>query len=311
MKRKEALYAVIGGCVGTVLTMVVCSFLPLGAQSQGDRFGEITCTGLKVVNPDGRTMVKLGYERAGGLIGIRENTLQNLRKVLMEVGEYGGEIMCMPHYDDDIDAILNAESVRMGFIDENTRGGVVQINKRFRPLVVMGVNDQGGRLAIFGKQGGAATMHVVKHESSAKLGGYVGVFADGEGYSAMGVNQYGGSVEVGKDGVAAQIATAENGGSVNLYCKTGNVHFGGFIDPNDLVAIVSKTFDRGVGMSVDERDIGVNVYSKDGSARMRVNEYGGVLSVFGKGSKKSKAVIGVNEYGNGAVNTWDKNGFRQ
>ena len=32
MRRKEGLYAVIGGCVGAVLTMVVCSFLQLGAQ---------------------------------------------------------------------------------------------------------------------------------------------------------------------------------------------------------------------------------------------------------------------------------------
>ena len=40
--------------MGAVLTMAVCSFLPLGAQSQSDGvFGEITCTGLKVVNAEG------------------------------------------------------------------------------------------------------------------------------------------------------------------------------------------------------------------------------------------------------------------
>ena len=33
MKAKERLYAVVGGCVGAVLTMVVCSFFPLGLQS--------------------------------------------------------------------------------------------------------------------------------------------------------------------------------------------------------------------------------------------------------------------------------------
>ena len=32
MNRKEVLYAVIGGCVGAVLTMVMCSFSPVGAQ---------------------------------------------------------------------------------------------------------------------------------------------------------------------------------------------------------------------------------------------------------------------------------------
>ena len=42
-----------------VLTMVVCSFFPLGVQSQSDRFGEITCT-QEVVGPDGSLQVRLG-----------------------------------------------------------------------------------------------------------------------------------------------------------------------------------------------------------------------------------------------------------
>ena len=54
MKTKEGLYAIIGGCVGAVLTMVVCSFSPRGAQSQSDgNFGRITCTDLKVMRSDG------------------------------------------------------------------------------------------------------------------------------------------------------------------------------------------------------------------------------------------------------------------
>ena len=52
MNRKERLYAVIGGVVGPVLTMVVCSFSPLGAQSENDaQFDTITCKVLKVVDP--------------------------------------------------------------------------------------------------------------------------------------------------------------------------------------------------------------------------------------------------------------------
>ena len=53
MKTKERLYAVIGGMVGAVLTMVVCSLSPLGAQSQSEgHFDEITCRKLRVVNED-------------------------------------------------------------------------------------------------------------------------------------------------------------------------------------------------------------------------------------------------------------------
>ncbi len=65
MNRKESLYAVIGGCVGAILTMAVCSVLPLGALSQSNRsgetsFGEINCTGLRVFNPYGIRVIELG-----------------------------------------------------------------------------------------------------------------------------------------------------------------------------------------------------------------------------------------------------------
>ena len=67
MNRKASFYAVIGGCVGAVLTMAVCSVLPIGAQSQSDSvFGEITCTGLKVVDAERKTTVLLGTGVFGG-----------------------------------------------------------------------------------------------------------------------------------------------------------------------------------------------------------------------------------------------------
>ena len=66
MKRKEALYAVIGGCVGAVLTMVVCSVVPIGAQSQSDAiFGKITCREMEVV-AHGRTVARINSRLGSG-----------------------------------------------------------------------------------------------------------------------------------------------------------------------------------------------------------------------------------------------------
>lgn len=54
----------------------------------------------------------------------------------------------------------------------------------------------------------------------------------------------------------------------------------------------------------------VIVGGKDGQiASWSTDEDGGVAGVFGKGNDQSRVVIGVNEYGNGAVSTWDKNGY--
>ena len=43
---------------------------------------------------------------------------------------------------------------------------------------------------------------------------------------------------------------------------------------------------------------------------LSVNEHGGRVSVRGKGNNETRAVMGFNEYGNGGVSTWDKNGYR-
>ena len=46
-------------------------------------------------------------------------------------------------------------------------------------------------------------------------------------------------------------------------------------------------------------------------ARLFIDKYGGVLEVHGNGDSKGGAVMGINEKGNGAMSTYDKNGYRQ
>ena len=47
----------------------------------------------------------------------------------------------------------------------------------------------------------------------------------------------------------------------------------------------------------------------DGRASMQINAHGGLLRLEGKSD--GKVTIGINEYGNGAISTYDKNGYRQ
>ena len=57
----------------------------------------------------------------------------------------------------------------------------------------------------------------------------------------------------------------------------------------------------------------VTTYGKDGLPQLMlgtdIEEHGGYVQVKAKG--KGAAVMGINEYGNGAVSSWDKNGYRQ
>ena len=69
-----------------------------------------------------------------------------------------------------------------------------------------------------------------------------------------------------------------------------------------------------VFMSTDEHGGIVGVTGKDskvsGSAEIKTDEHGGRFDVYNN-QGKPRAAMGINEFGSGAVSTWDENGYRQ
>ena len=217
MNTRERLYAVIGGCVGAAITLVVCSFFPLGAQSQGERvFGEITCTALKVVNARNNEIISLGSNP-----------------------KFGHALVRLNDSDGDFSEGLILAAGEGGSISSFSQRGSFFINH----------NEHGARVFL----------------SSGGDGGHV----------EMGIGEHG-----------AEVAVIGEGGS-----ETGGV--------------VMRLDTHGGKMSVLGKGISA------GQAYIGVDEHGGVVRVYGNGSHTSRAVIGVNKYGNGAVTTWDKNGYLQ
>ena len=78
------------------------------------------------------------------------------------------------------------------------------------------------------------------------------------------------------------------------------------------IAVHGKKGQGGAVMTVDEHGGVINVHGEDGSAgvEMRTSEYGGHVGVLGKRDTNPRVAINVNEFGHGAVGTWDKNGYR-
>lgn len=107
------------------------------------------------------------------------------------------------------------------------------------------------------------------------------------------------TVEVPITDDIVQIGSDDTGGYVNVF-------------PNRKKdAVLWKGDDtRAAVMKIGEKGGLIGTLGDQGTAQMIVNEYGGSVSVFGKGSNESRAGMGVNEYGNGFVSTWDKNGYR-
>ncbi|MDE0506819.1 MAG: hypothetical protein OXI86_22310, partial [Candidatus Poribacteria bacterium] len=90
MNRKERLCAVLGGCFGAALTMAVCSFSPIGAQS-GDTFGEISCTGLRIVAQDGKTGVTLGTGTEGSFVSVHGT--EGKSEAALRLDKKGGQVV--------------------------------------------------------------------------------------------------------------------------------------------------------------------------------------------------------------------------
>ena len=141
MKRKEALYAVIGGFVGAVVTMVVCSFSPLGAQSKSDaNFGKITCTEIEVVRTDGTLGLLMFVDEHGGSAAVFDK--DGKVGAGMVVAEYGGRVNVYNK---------NAQSIAtMGHEEHN--GYVAVYGKDGKLRAYMNVDEHGGRVDVLGKK---------------------------------------------------------------------------------------------------------------------------------------------------------------
>ena len=177
MNRKAGFYAVIGGVVGAVLAMAVCSGLPLGAQSQKANFGAIACTELRVLDAAGRTRTLVGQDSNGGYVVVYNKDFATTGDgaAKMNINEFGaGELSAV-------------SAGGMAQMRAGGEGGVVEILDR-RGLIMMDFSEYGGRIVAGGRDNsGLAQMGV------AKGGGWISVsgVGDSEAKAVMSVNEYG------------------------------------------------------------------------------------------------------------------------
>ena len=154
MKGNERLYAVIGGCVGAFITMLMCSFDPLGAQSREDgNFGVLNCRELQVLDSEGNHHIWISSNEDGGSIGVYGAP----GAVLMTINEEGGWITVAGH-----------------------EGGAWMTLEVYGGIVSVFSNDR--------KEGVGAILGI------AKDGGEVTVLSGKETKATMGVDEYGNGV---------------------------------------------------------------------------------------------------------------------
>ncbi len=185
--------------------------------------------------------------------------------------------------------LVDALGATTAVIASHPEGLTIQ-NAAGKAVAAVGTDSDGGSMTIFNAAGKVAT----SVSDGSNGAGMVVCNAAGKIVAAIGTALEGGVISLenaeGKTGVF--VAAGEDGGSLNIEDAKGNGR------------ILLSYYDKmNAGL--------VQIIGENGSAQITVDEYGGDVSVFGKGSDESRAVMGVNEYGNGAVSTWDKNGYRQ
>ena len=97
---------------------------------------------------------------------------------------------------------------------------------------------------------------------------------------------------------------------VDIYAKARRAMY--LYDYSDYSPRDYRDYTRGVSLSGSSPSGGlVSVYNKAGRAVASLfnNDYGGEVHVRNNQDER-RALMSVNEYGNGAVSTWDKNGYR-
>lgn len=199
-------FAGIGCLFGSLCTIMGMLASPVTAQK--DRFGEIECRSLKIVDADGATKVELSVYKNGGLVDVLGN--ENQSGVLLNVNELGGVV-----------AVLGEDGeVKAGLRIYEDGGAVFVSDKHGNPAVTLSSNKNGGLVYVVGEEGKPmASLGVVE------VGGLVSTYRYGKDWEsgavlgATAVEIYGG--EDGNPGMG--IGVDQDCGYVNIWGKDGEV----------------------------------------------------------------------------------------
>ena len=175
MRRKEMLYAVIGGIVGTVLTMAAGALAPLVAQDEPVDLnaGRITCRALDVLDTKGNLRAGLNTSEFGGSVFVVGKLGKGAE---MHVTKYGGAVF-----------VWGKEAKGGAGMHLDGFGGKVYVEGRGFKEAAMSIDEHGGRVSVEGKESNELKRAAMSIDGD---GGAVDVWGKGAG-ARMGVNKSG------------------------------------------------------------------------------------------------------------------------
>ncbi len=220
--------------------------------------------------------IKLVYIGFGSLLGCLCTIIGMLASPATAQKDKFGEIECTKlTLIDPITGNTTAE------LRTDEHGGLLYLfgSNENRGGVRLGVDNHGGGLTMF------SNLKISSAHVSASMG------TSKEGTGVVSINH--------KNGGGVFISATKRGG--------GFLHTKGANHDNSLASIGASDDGESGLITVSRYKHG----KENGVVQLLANNNGGAVSIYGKTDEKSRVVVGINEYGNGFVSTWEKNGYRQ
>ena len=197
IKQKLA-YIAIGG----VLVAAGMIISPLNAQK--DKFGEIECTRLAVVDAKGKERIVLSTNIMDGIVG--RSFDENRRVRIIGDENHGG----------GISAYSKEGEVHAWLTSTNDKGSVVVFSEDRLSAVNLSTDEDGGFVHAWGKDGQSASLRISGH------GGEISLTSDHIPRAVLSVDDHGGFFagydRFGK--MRARLGLDDHGGHVQVTVKT-------------------------------------------------------------------------------------------
>ena len=224
--RAKFSYMAFGGAL-VFLGMLGAMMSPLTAEK--DKFGEIECTKLTIVNEEGQTLVGLGAIDQGGVIRLFAKGGRPVASI--DVNKHGGGMVSV-YGEGNYGAALLADETggivsvvgkdgKAGLtLDVYEHGGkVTVIGNSGQPLAMFGADEHGGEILMYGKGEEVLSDGKVDHGGLSVIRGNAG-----QPLTMLGVDEHGGWVSVvGQDlqGGAMLRVDENKTGVLNRWDKNG------------------------------------------------------------------------------------------
>lgn len=306
--KQKFFYMVTGAVLGVTILLIGMAVSPTTAQ-RDTLFGHIICTQLSVVGQDGKERVWLGTTGKGdGSVGVLGKDLK--RGVLLRTDEHGGEV-----------TVTNNDGKPAAEMNVTEHGGrIAAANNEGKVAVEMTANKNDGLIASYNRDGKVGAIM-----GSREHGGVIGIRnKDGEYIARMFSNDGIGTIQVADLRVTDKVPYgtewvrlwgADNGGHVAVYGKNADLaaaYMTARLEGGGIIWVTDQDGNAVATLTSYERGGLVRVRGKDGADRadMKAGKFGGLVNVYGNDGERRSA-MGVNQYGNGAVTTWDKRGEKR